>query len=126
MMNRGALVLLAWLVGLTDARAPLLLPGKASQFELAGSDSVLSGHGPWRTFDYELTLDGTLHVWASSKDFDPILRVTNSVGALLAEDDDSGGGTTAYVALTISRDQFPSITVASADAGGMGKFIVHA
>src|SRR5262245_29954162 len=79
------------------ASAQELVPNRAIEIELTATDPVLEGHGPSRTFDYDVRLDGTLYVWAASADFDPILRVTSPDGKILAEDDDSGGGTTAFV-----------------------------
>ena len=118
MLTRKALALLASLIALAHARAQELVADKSLEIELRATDPVLEGHGPSRTFEYDATFGGTLYVWAASKEFDPIVRITSTAGDLVVEDDDSGGGTTAYIAS--SRNDYLIVTVAAADAGATG------
>jgi CHAT domain-containing protein len=50
---------------------------------------------------YTSEIRGRVHVWASSSELDPVLHVTNDRGDTL-DDDDSGGGTTAFLALDVN------------------------
>jgi len=50
-------------------------------------------------FSWKAEIDGLLHLWVTSEDFDPFLRVEDAEGNLLGENDDCGLGTTAFVAL---------------------------
>lgn len=46
---------------------------------------------------YEPTFVGGVHMWLESEQSDPFLRVEDDEGVLITEDDDSGGGKTAFV-----------------------------
>ncbi|MCE9592956.1 MAG: CHAT domain-containing protein [Planctomycetes bacterium] len=106
-------------------RAQRLEADRTLEITLGAEDPLLAGHGPSRSFEYVMDCDGTLHVWAASKDFDPILRIARADGTLLTEDDDSGGGTTAYVVLTVTHGRRCTLTVASKVAGSAGRLDVH-
>ncbi|MCE9592935.1 MAG: CHAT domain-containing protein [Planctomycetes bacterium] len=79
---------------------------------------------PWSRSEAEhplrITADfrGTLHVWCASNEADPLVRVETADGRVLAEDDDSGGGTTAYLALDVVPGEELSIRVASRAGSG--------
>jgi hypothetical protein len=92
-----------------------LIAGKVLELKLLASDPVLPGQGPSRTFDHDVNSDGTLYVWAASEDCDPVLRVTDAAANSLAEDDDSGGGTTAFLDFEVTANERSPITVAAAD-----------
>ena len=62
---------------------------------------------------------GTLHVSAYSETFDPRLRIERE-GELLAEDEDSGGGTAAYLALAVEPGQLLRIEVSCQTHGCAG------
>ena len=67
-------------------------------------DRVVQIDSEESTFLLEHTIEfsGTLHVWARSE-VDLALSVRREAGEGLGEDDDSGGGTTPYLALEVSE-----------------------
>ena len=80
------------------------------------------------SFEYAPDLAGTLFVWAMSEDVDPFLRVEEADGSTIAEDGDSGGGTTSFLRLDCERSNAVRIVVAAQAGGarrGTGRAIVH-
>ena len=62
----------------------------------ADDPALIDGRGPTQVVEVEVEFTGVLHVWARSR-MDLSLRIEDMErGAVLAEDDDSGGGTTPY------------------------------
>ena len=74
-----------------------LRPGEPLLFELRTDDALLDGHGHARAFPWTADFSGKAFVWVSSDDVDPFLRIEDAAGNLVLEDDDRGGGTTAFV-----------------------------
>ena len=109
----------------STARIQELANDEIRVIELGPGDAPLAERGPARAFAYRLGFDGSLFVWASSEDFDPILRVTGPNGELLGEDDDSGGGTTAFLALGPADEGLASIVVAAAEPEALGTATLH-
>lgn len=76
------------------------------------------------TVQYVPRCDGTLYVWAISSEFDPRLRIDLQSGGRIAEDDDSGGGTTPWLNAPATAGHTIEVTVASATAAG-GRVELH-
>ena len=77
----------------------ILLDGEPLRFEIDADAPALGNHGPSIAFSWSAEVDGLLHLWVTSENLDPFLRVEDSDGNLLGENDDGGLGTTAFVAL---------------------------
>jgi CHAT domain-containing protein/tetratricopeptide (TPR) repeat protein len=92
---------------------------------LRDEDPVLSGHGPSRTIEHTVESAGTLYLWTSAKELDGFLRIADSSGKTIAEDDNSGGGTTPFVALNVEAGQKLVVTVASAIPKHEGECELH-
>ncbi len=75
------------------------------------------------TIEWTSDFDGTLHVWTQSVAGDPVLAVTVG-GADAIADDDSGGGTTAYVAVDVAVGQVVVVAIQTIDRG-QGATSVH-
>src|SRR5262245_16915005 len=83
------------LVSLARAQDELVL-GKEISIELTANDDMLEDHGPSHELVCRSPDDGTLFLWASSRErVDPFLHVEDGEGNVIAEDDNSGGGTAA-------------------------------
>src|SRR5215468_9451972 len=88
-----------------DAATPRVAPqdeivaGTPRSVRLAAEDPELEGHGPSRTLRFVADADGSIFLSATAVDpgVDPFLRVVDARGAIVAEDDNSGGGSSAYV-----------------------------
>ncbi|MFT7480333.1 MAG: hypothetical protein ACI80N_003641 [Gammaproteobacteria bacterium] len=75
-------------------------------------EPAIEGHGPTAVAEYEVEFEGTLHVWTES-DLDLFLRVDDAAEARpLASDDNSGGGTTPYIALEVRQGDWLVVLVA--------------
>ena len=98
-----------------------LSPDETITLEVGPEDPELEGHGPSRTFEHEIGFAGVLYVWAASAELDPFLRVEDARGAWVTEDDDSGGGTSAQLAINVRPGMVVAVTVATADAGVAGR-----
>ena len=81
---------------------------------LAPTDLILEGKGPSRSVDYTVHRDGMLNVFAISAAFDPFLRIENDAGDRIAEDDNSGSGTSPFIALPVQANAHLRIRVACA------------
>ncbi len=68
--------------------------------------------------EHTTDFDGTLHLWTKADGFDLRLRVEDGTGELLAEDEDSGGGKTPYLALVVAQGQKLSVIVSGARLEG--------
>jgi CHAT domain-containing protein len=95
------------------------LPGdplhRVTELEVGGPDAAIA--------DYVADFEGTLSVWASSETFDPRLWV-QAEGRPSLEDEDSGGGTTAWLELEVRPGATLSIEVV-ADEGASGWAELH-
>ena len=70
--------------------------------------------------EHVAAFDGTLHVWVRSDVVDPSLRVEFAGGTGILEDEDSGGGTTAWLELEVLPEQALEIRVlASGEAAAL-------
>ncbi|MEW6746900.1 MAG: CHAT domain-containing tetratricopeptide repeat protein [Planctomycetota bacterium] len=90
-----------------------LVSGQPRMIELSASDEPLEGRGPSREFYYAVKHGSVLYLSAASQEIDPFLRVESVGGQLLAEDDNSGGGRTAFIRLQVSPGEELWIHVAS-------------
>ena len=95
------------------------------ELEITAEDEpAIEGHGPTVYAEYEVDFDGTLHVWTDSE-LDLFLRVDDAAEARpLASDDNSGGGTTPYLALEVKQGDWLVILVAG-DPGTTGALTLH-
>jgi tetratricopeptide (TPR) repeat protein len=101
-----------------------VLPRKAWDLELLATAPPLGERGPSKTVTYEVKPTGplvTVYVHAVSQDLDPFLRVEDGAGKLLGEDDNSGGGKTAFLRLEFKMPAALKLTAASAEAKKGGK-----
>jgi Tetratricopeptide repeat len=114
-------------------------PGSRVVLTLGENDATLQGHGPSRAFGFDADFDGRLVVWARSDEVDPYLQVYRATDrkdmignrggpSSLFEDDDSGGGTTACVGITVRQNEPVAITVAirPGEAGKLELVVVAA
>ena len=99
-----------------DDPCPPLPHNRVLELVLTAGAPPLEGHGPARWTSHEARFSGTLHIWAQS-DADLFLRVEDEGGALLGEDDDSGGGTTPYLELQVEPGTRLRINVVTAEIG---------
>lgn len=93
--------------------------------ELTRDNPSLEGHGPSKVLHCATDFTGTLYVWAVSEEVDPFLRITAADGALIAEDGDSGGGTTPCLLIPVESAEELRITIASSRAGEPGFLELH-
>jgi len=109
------LALLLSLFPVQDQQPPCH-PGldRVLEFSIPSDAPRLDGRGPAAWTDYRSEFFGSLHMWAES-DADLALLVQGAGGETLAEDDDSGGGTTPYRRLTVHVGDVLRIAVARAD-----------
>jgi len=85
---------------------------------------AIEGRGGTVFAEYEVEFDGTLHIWTTSE-LDLFLQVDDAAEASpLASDDNSGGGTTPYIALEVQTGDWLVILVA-ADPGATGALILQ-
>ncbi len=90
------------------------------QDPLGGSHDLLVGSAGVNV-DHTSAFDGVLHVWARSSDGDPRLSVERTVGGERLEDEDSGGGTTAYLRREVrpGEELRIGVTVGGAEAANV-------
>ncbi len=113
---RARLPVLLLLAGAALAQEPRQ-PGAADPFQVHPDDPLhrfveleipLDG----ATIEWTSDFEGTLHVWARSQVGDPVLAVSVG-GADAVADDDSGGGTTACIAVGVQDGQIVVIAARS-------------
>ena len=122
-LQTATLVLLLAPVGPVQDRE--LRPDTTITVELRAIDEGLEKQGPSRSFLATADSSGTLYVWASSAELDPFLRVEQEDGELVAEDGDSGGGTTALVIVPVEAETKLHIHVAAAEFDSRGAVELH-
>jgi CHAT domain-containing protein/tetratricopeptide (TPR) repeat protein len=88
---------------------------------LQAGDARLADKGPSQVVETRAESAGRLNVWAVSSALDPWLAVEDDQGRPLAEDGDSGGGTTPFVALPVQAGQLLRLRVASTAPEGAGE-----
>jgi len=95
------------------------------ELEIHADDEVaIEGHGPTAFAEYEVEFEGTLHVWTTSE-LDLFLQVDDAAEArALASDDNSGGGTTPFLALDVQPGDWLVILVAG-DPESTGPLTLH-
>lgn len=76
---------------------------------------------PCKIHALKLAKDKTYQIDMESRDFDSYLRVEDSTGKQLAEDDDSGGNLNARLRFTPPKDEVYQI-IATTFAGGAGMY----
>ncbi len=102
-----------------------LTSGESTTIRLSTDDPPLEGHGPARRLAFVVPTDGAIYVHAASEQLDPWLRIEDAAGSRLAEDDNSGGGTTAYLKRAVAAGEMLSIVVAGASPTGIGEVTVR-
>jgi len=95
------------------------------ELEITEHDEIaIEGRGPTAFAEYEAQFEGTLHIWTTSE-LDLFLQVDDAAeGHPLASDDNSGGGTTPYIALEVKRGDWLVILIAGTP-GGFGSLTLH-
>ena len=93
-------------------------------FELTLEHPPLEGQGPAKWIEHEIGFSGALHIWTRSE-VDLFLRVESGQGALLDEDDDSGGGKMPYLLLKVEPGDTLRVAVASVAPGEVGPLALH-
>ncbi len=102
-----------------DAASPIEA-GAPVQVVIGADAPGLAGHGRFVAFRHVSDFAGHLYVWARSEELDPFLRLAKPSGEPLAEDDDSGGGTTAALRLSVVPGQELRVLVAATASDGPG------
>ncbi len=104
---------------------PIVLLGKADAFaqeEIASGEAIIiefDGVEPSLEFDYEVAGRSVVYLYAESDTLDPLVMVEDEDLEVLGQDDNSGGGTSAYLELEVEPGSTLWITlrVAAADDG---------
>jgi len=87
-------------------------------------EPAIEGRGGTAVAEYEVQFDGTLHIWTTSE-LDLFLQVDDAAEARsLASDDNSGGGTTPYIALEVQTGDWLMVLVAGGP-GATGSLTLH-
>jgi len=87
-------------------------------------EPAIEGRGGTAIAEYEVEFDGTLHIWTTSE-LDLFLQVDDAAEARpLASDDNSGGGTTPYIALDVTGGDWLVILIAG-DPGVTGSLALY-
>ena len=96
------------------------------ELEITEDDPPLvDGRGSTVVAEYEVESAGTLHLWTQS-DLDLFLRVEDlGSGALLGEDDDSGGAKTPFLRLPVEAGDYLAVLVAASAEGEVGSCELH-
>src|SRR5262245_35793138 len=97
-MTRLAILILCLPMQARDAH-PTIAVGDVLWSTLTEQDTELLGYGRAKTFEATPTVGGRLTVSLKSYDFDAFLRIEDSDGRVLGEDDNSGVETNARLAL---------------------------
>ncbi len=94
--------------------------------ELTADDpALIDGRGPTQLVELEIRFSGTLHLWTRSE-LDLFLQVVDPESfAILAEDDDSGGGNVPYLERTVEEGDRLAVLIASTGADALGSFELH-
>ncbi len=114
------------LLGQLPASAPAVSSDRVVPLAIDASDPRLEGHGGFERVEFMSESAGVLHLWTTQDDsLDLLLRIESSDGDTLAEDDDSGGGSTPFLAIEVAPgDRFFVVTGAARD-GAFGRFELH-
>ena len=87
-------------------------------------EPAIEGRGSTAVAEYEVEFDGTLHIWTTSE-LDLFLQVDDAAEARpLVSDDNSGGGTTPYIALRVQPGDWLVILIAG-DPQSTGALTLH-
>ena len=87
-------------------------------------EPAIEGRGGTAFAEYEVQFDGTLHIWTTSE-LDLFLQVDDAAEARpLASDDNSGGGSTPYIALDVTGGDWLVILIAGSP-GVTGSLTLH-
>ena len=98
--------------GPARARAPASLD---VEVEITASDVEFESRGPCTSLAHVVGGAGQLFVWAESEGLDPYLHVESADGKVRISDDDSGGGTTAWVRAVVEAGAELEIVIAGPD-----------
>src|SRR5436309_629213 len=79
-----------------------------------------------KVYTFTMKKDSTWEINLKSNDFDAYLRLEDSAGKQLAEDDDSGGNLDAKIVFKAPKDDTYQIIVTTYDANTTGKFTLTA
>ncbi|MFO0982914.1 MAG: CHAT domain-containing tetratricopeptide repeat protein [Planctomycetota bacterium] len=116
--------LLLLVLGRSSLAQDELVSGKPVVIQLAADNAALAGHGPSREFTYRAESDGVIYLSAFSRDVDTFLHVESTEGEVLAEDDNSGGGKSAFKRMEVTDGAELWITIAAAQSGKSGNVTV--
>ncbi len=109
--------MLAILLAFTNAQVAASAPTRFDRdfaIEIESDDHALDGQGPSKRVELTCEFEGVLHLWTTVEGaFDACLRVEGPRSTLLAEDADSGGRPTPYIALDVEEGMALVIAVAS-------------
>lgn len=97
---------------------PALEPGRVVFDQVAPDGPTLAGRGPAKRFTIEVEADGPMTLTAQSYDFDAFLRVVDSDGRLLAEDDNDGFETNPRIVVSLKAGSYGVIVAAPRDRSG--------
>ena len=124
-MLPALLALIPFLVAQESKPVPPTPFDRVLELEIRADDEIaIEGHGPTAIAEYEVEFEGTLHVWTTSE-LDLFLQVDDAAEARpLASDDNSGGGTTPYLALDVEPGDWLVFLVA-AEPGSAGPLTLH-
>ena len=90
---------------------------------LDAADPRLGAHGACERVALRAEWSGTLHVWTRGADgLDLCLRIEDAAGALVAEDEDGGGGTTPYARIEVVRGRELVVFAAASKPDALGAF----
>jgi hypothetical protein len=119
----GVTVALSLVVAGRTARADL-----AIQARLDGASPVSQTIRPgcyYFVYRFHMTAEEPVVFDLSSRDFDAYLVLFDPQGRVVAQDDDSGGGTNARLTFTAPEDGWYEVMVTTARPGMMGNYIVN-
>lgn len=111
-------------LGLSDFSLPQSAEWTLSEGDPLHSYVELEVGAEGETVTFTSGFEGRVSVWAESEDFDPALSVRIGDALPPREDDDSGGGTTAWLRLETVPGQSLTLTVSPETPAG-GRAVVH-
>jgi len=120
--ERGAFTLLATASQPPPISARPLSFGQSISDALDLNDAVTNDGATVDAYAVRLTADQEIQLDLSSEDFDPKLELLTPAGARVAEDDDSGPGTSARIRYVVPRAGLYQVRVTAVSSGEVGKY----
>lgn len=116
----------AWLAVLCCSAGAAQQPVRLDlDLEIEAEAPPYGDRGPCTSLGHVTSADGQLFVWAESEALDPFLAIESADGSLKVSDDNLGGGTTAWLRVTVKAGTELEIVVAGPDARAVGPVRVH-